>query len=149
MPIIRAVWRRGEYGHRSQGGDAEGLRTDAEEEPAGGHHREGGAGGREGGAEEADAGRPEHRAPGAQPVDHDPANQDQDDVGEAVDGVQQADLCVAEVKLALEQVGDRADRVVDVVVPEARERDERHGEQAYVLARGGVRWVWVHEGDPE
>ena len=54
-------------------------------------------------------------------------NQDQDDIGEAVDGVEHADRGMGEAALALEEVGDGADGIVDVVVAEEGEGDEGHG----------------------
>ena len=50
-------------------------------------------------------------------------NQDRNDIGESVDGVEHADPGIREV----EEVGDGADGIVDVIVPEEGEGDEDHG----------------------
>ena len=125
---------------RRQRGDAEGLGADAEQQPAGGHAGEAGAQRGQQRAEQADGGGPQGHARGAEAVHQHAADEDQHDVGQAVDRVEQADLLVAEAALALQRVGDGADRVVDVVVAV-----QRRGHQgAHQPRDGAARGLVVH-----
>ena len=99
------------------GGDIQGFGSDAEEEATSGHGDEGGAPGRESGSEEADGGGPKGNAGRAEAVDEQASDEDENDVGEAIDGVKHPDLGIGEATLAMEEIGDGADGVVDVVVP--------------------------------
>ena len=114
---------------------------EAEHEAPGRHHRERPAERRQRGAGEAQHAEEERGATGADAVDDDPADQHHHDVGEGVDGVQQADVRVGEAELRLEDVGQGADRVVDVVVPEHGQADQDEDGPAEGLraARAGSR----------
>jgi hypothetical protein len=119
------------------------LGAQAEHEAARRHHRERPAERGEHGAREAQHAEDERGAADADAVDDDPADQHHHDVGEGVDGVQQADVGVGEAELRLEDVGQGADRVVDVVVPEHGQADQDEDGPAEGLRRleagyGGV-----------
>ncbi len=72
-------------------------------------------------------------------VNDDSANNDREDVGEAVSRLEQADVGVGEVKLLDQQVGDWAERVVEVVIAEHGQADENQHQPAVHLA--GLRTV--------
>ena len=99
-------------------------------------------------AERADGGEDQRRQPRPEPIDDDAADQHHDDVREAVDGVERADLRVGEAEQPLQRVGDRADRVVGVVVAEHRDADGDEHAQRQMGGRGGLEGVGDsgHEG---
>jgi hypothetical protein len=63
-----------------------------------------------------------------------PAHHHQEDVGQAVDRIEGADLRVAEVQLAVQHFRHRPDRIVDIVVAE---HDEPGGDEEHGLRRDG------------
>src|SRR6185295_19007328 len=113
---------------RSDDGDGHRFGAEAEEQPPERHDGEARRHGGEDRADEADRREPERRASGAEAIHDHTADQHHDDIGRAVDRIQRTELAVAEPELPLEQVRDRRDAVVHVVVAEHRETDEReHG----------------------
>ena len=81
--------------------------------------------------DEADRGGPQGDARRAIAVDEQPVEQGQEDIGQADDGGEVADLQLREAALAPEQVGDRPDGIGLVVAAEYRHRGkpERHPAQ--------------------
>jgi FtsZ-interacting cell division protein ZipA len=117
-------------------GGRRGFRADAEQEAPSGHAGKSRADGRQQRACEADGGRCEHHAARAEAIHQPAADEQQDDLRQAVDGVEPAYFAVAETTLPLQQLRDRADRVVEVEVAEVRERHDRQHEPG---DSGGIR----------
>jgi hypothetical protein len=78
------------------------LGAEPENEAPGGHHREDRRQRGDDRADHADDGERERREPGAEAVDDHPADQHDDDVRQAVDRVERADLRVGKTQQTLQ-----------------------------------------------
>ena len=93
-------------------------------------------------AGEADRREDQRRRPGADTIDDHPADEHHDDVRQAVDRVERADLRRGEPELILQDVRQRRDGVVGVVVAEHGQADEHQ----HAPADGGGRRGLVRNG---
>ena len=144
-PNASPSWRALEpVAQRRGDGDDHRLGAETEEEPSERHDgkRAGHAGqvdlvgsGAQQRADEADRGESQRGVARAEPIDEHAADQDHHDVRGAVDGVERSDLCRAEAELGSQDVCERRDRVVDVVVAEHRQAGEQQDQPA-------DRWGW-------
>ena len=114
--------------------DQHGLRAHPEQQPPRGHQEEIPRAGGHDRTDQAQTGGPERDAAGAESIHDEAADQDQHDIGQTVDGVQRADLRVAEAEFSLQGLSERTDGVVDVVVTEHQQADENEDPPA----RGAV-----------
>ena len=99
-------------------GDDERFGSHAEEEASASHDFKARAEGCEHGAGEADASEEQQGATHAKAVDEDSADEYRSDGCDGVEGIEQADVLIGEMKLLLQNVGERLQRVVEIIVAE-------------------------------
>ena len=133
-------------GDRRGNGDDERLGAHAEDEASRGHDGEERTEGGEHGAGQADAAEDQQGAAHAKAVDEDSANEDGGDGGDGIEGIEQADVLIGEVKLLLEDVGQRLQGVVKIIVAEHGDAEPEKDQPAIELAGLGCRDGLGHEG---
>jgi hypothetical protein len=133
-------------GDRRGNGDDERLGAHPEDEAPRGHYREERTEGREHGSGQADAAEDQQGAAHAQAVDENSADEDGGDGGDGIKGIEQADILIGEMKLLLENVSQRLQGVVKIIIAEHGDAEPEKDQPAIELAGLGCGDGLGHEG---
>ena len=109
---------------RKNGIPSEILGTYAKQETTRGHCIKVTPGRCQKGAEQTDPRRPQRNLRGAEAINEYAADQHQENVGNAIDRIQHAQLGVGKTQLLLQCIGKRAHRIVNVVIAKHQHADE-------------------------